>query len=99
MSKSKAKERETLKKEITTSNEDVVNHPRHYNFGRVETIDYIEDCIGKDGEINYCIGNCIKYISRANYKGNRKQDLEKARWYLDRAISVLSSESADKSCE
>ena len=34
---------------------------------------------------DFCIGNAIKYILRAPYKGNEKQDLEKAKWYLDRA--------------
>jgi hypothetical protein len=35
------------------------------------------------------LGNAVKYISRADHKGNRKQDLEKAKWYIDRAIAQL----------
>ena len=68
---------------------DMVNHPPHYNFGRVETIDYIEDCIGKDGLVGYCIGNALKYVSRARYKGKTVEDMKKAVWYLNRAIDTL----------
>ena len=71
---------------------DMVNHPPHYNFGRVETIDYIEDCIGSQGLADYCIGNVLKYLSRAKYKGKCKEDLEKAEWYLHRAIETYTYE-------
>ena len=60
---------------------DVVNHPEHYKVGGVETIDFIEA-----KKLDYNLGNAVKYISRADYKGNRIQDLQKARWYIDRAI-------------
>ena len=68
---------------------DSVNHPAHYNYGNVEVIDYIRDCIGIQGEYYFCIGNCIKYISRAEYKNNKLQDLMKCKWYLTRAIEDL----------
>ena len=61
---------------------DPVNHPTHYKVGGMETIDFIE---AKD--LSYHLGNAVKYISRADHKGNRKQDLEKAKWYIDRAIA------------
>lgn len=67
---------------------DNVNHPPHYNFGRVETIDYIEDCIGETGEIDYCLGNALKYLSRARYKGKMIEDIKKAIWYLNRIVMV-----------
>lgn len=60
---------------------DPVNHPAHYKVGGIETIDFIEA-----KELGYHLGNVVKYITRADHKSNRKQDLEKARWYLDRAI-------------
>ena len=50
----------------------------------METIDFIE---AKD--LSYHLGNAVKYISRADHKGDRKQDLEKAKWYLERAIAQL----------
>ena len=63
---------------------DPVNHPSHYKTGGIETIDFIEA-----KELNYNMGNAVKYISRAEYKGNKKQDLEKAVWYLNREIGRL----------
>lgn len=59
-----------------------VNHPPHYKVGGIETIDFIEA-----KGLDYNLGNVVKYVTRAEYKGNKLQDLEKARWYLDRAIS------------
>ncbi len=63
---------------------DPVNHPAHYKVGGIETIDFIEA-----KKLNYNMGNAVKYISRADHKGNKKQDLEKAKWYIDREISRL----------
>lgn len=63
---------------------DPVNHPAHYKTGGIETIDFIEA-----KELNYNLGNVVKYITRADHKGNRKQDLEKAAWYLAREISKM----------
>lgn len=66
--------------------QDVVNKPKHYTYGDIEVIDYIEQ-VTKDykPELAFSIGNAIKYISRANHK-NGKEDLDKARWYLNRAF-------------
>lgn len=63
---------------------DPVNHPSHYKTGGIETIDFIEA-----KNLNYNMGNAVKYISRAEHKGNKKQDLEKAVWYLNREIGRL----------
>ena len=63
---------------------DPVNHPAHYKVGGIETIDFIEA-----KSLGYNLGNAVKYISRAQFKGKHKEDLEKAKWYLDRAISKL----------
>ncbi|WP_187759494.1 DUF3310 domain-containing protein [Staphylococcus epidermidis] len=66
--------------------DDKVNHPTHYTYGDIEVIDFIEQ-VTKDykPELAFAIGNAIKYISRANRK-NGKEDLDKARWYLNRAF-------------
>lgn len=63
---------------------DNVNHPPHYKTGGIEVIDYIEA-----KNLSYHLGNVVKYISRADHKGNKLEDLKKARWYLDRAISAV----------
>lgn len=62
---------------------DPVNHPRHYTTGKIETIDYI-DAKG----FNYCLGNAIKYVSRAPHKGKYVEDLKKAIWYINHAIKL-----------
>ena len=63
--------------------DDLVNHPKHYKYGGVETIDFIES-----KGLGYHLGNVVKYISRAGMKGTNTglEDLRKAQWYLSRAI-------------
>jgi hypothetical protein len=63
---------------------DRINSPVHYTFGGIETIDFIEA-----KSLPYHLGNVIKYITRADKKGNKKEDLLKAQWYLNRAITNL----------
>ena len=70
---------------------DPVNHPAHYKVGGIETIDFIEA-----KRFNYNMGNAVKYIARADYKGNRKQDLEKAIWYLQREIGQTKNDTSTK---
>lgn len=61
---------------------DKVNHPNHYTYGKHEVIDIIEDW-----KMNYHLGNAIKYIARCERKGNKKQDLETAIWYIKRELA------------
>ena len=67
----------------------VVNHPGHYTEG-IETIKYIESW-----GLNFSRGNAIKYITRAGKKIKSKEleDLEKAKWYIDREIRRLKNEA------
>jgi hypothetical protein len=60
---------------------DNVNHPAHYKAGGIETIDFIEA-----KSLNYHLGNVVKYITRADHKGDRLENLKKAQWYLNREI-------------
>ena len=70
-----------VKEEVVKT--DMVNHPPHYTVGGIETIDFIE---AKD--LNYRLGNVIKYIVRSGKKDSDPlQDLQKARWYLNREIA------------
>jgi hypothetical protein len=61
---------------------DLVNQPPHYTTGGIETIDFIEA-----KKLNYNLGNVIKYLTRADHKGNKLEDLRKAQWYLTREIN------------
>lgn len=69
---------------VTPKEEDVINHPSHYTRGNIEVIDFIED-----QQLPYHLGNVIKYIARAGHKGDKLEDLKKARWYLDRYIKEV----------
>jgi hypothetical protein len=61
---------------------EAVNHPPHYQANGIEVIDIIENF-----ELNFNLGNTIKYVLRAGKKGNKKEDLEKAVWYLKRELN------------
>lgn len=58
-----------------------VHHPKHYNVGAVEVIDAIEAW-----DLNFNLGNAVKYIARADHKGKPIEDLHKALWYIKREI-------------
>lgn len=78
----------SVKSYNTKNINDPVNHPSHYQLhGGMEVIDIIE-AVTWDLPSNeaYAIGNAIKYICRYRNKGKPVQDLEKAKWYLNRAI-------------
>lgn len=67
-----------------------VTHPSHYNAGKIEVIEFIED-----QKMNFSRGNAIKYIARAGKKGGTLEkeieDLEKAVFYIDREIELLKA--------
>ncbi len=62
-------------------------HSNHYKMLSIEPIDVIEDW-----GLDFNLGNAVKYIGRANHKGSKRQDLEKAIYYLNRAVSRLGAE-------
>ena len=62
---------------------ELVDHPDHYNKG-IEVIDFIESC-----DMDFNTGNAIKYLSRHKYKGKPIEDLNKAKWYIERLIQNL----------
>ena len=65
---------------------DIVNHPSHYTSGAIECIDAIEAAVeGLEPQEAICVANVLKYVWRFKRK-NGKQDLLKAKWYLDRLI-------------
>ena len=74
--------KDALVAQLAPIEQDMVNHPAHYKTGGIETIDFIEA-----KELNYNMGNAVKYISRADHKSDKKQDLEKAVWYLNRELN------------
>ena len=69
-----------------TSEPDLVNHPPHYGSHPSGI-----ECIQVTEHFNFNIGNAIKYLWRADEKGNALQDLEKAKWYVEREIQRRKS--------
>ena len=67
----------------------VTKTPAHYTRGNIEVWDFI-----RDQQLNYHLGNAIKYICRAGYKGSKREDLEKAIHYLENELkhSALQSD-------
>lgn len=68
---------------------EAVDHPPHYNAhpSGVECIDVVE-------HMGFNLGNAIKYIWRADEKGRALEDLQKARWYLDRELARRTGTTA-----
>lgn len=70
-----------------------VTNPPHYTKGRThETLFVIEDW-----DLDYHLGNVVKYISRAGRKGSVLEDLGKAKFYLDRRIEIERAKTNGKS--
>lgn len=64
-----------------------VDHPAHYNQGKFEVIDVIDDW-----KLGFCLGNAVKYIARAGHKDkNPVEDLNKAIWYIQHEIKLIEA--------
>jgi len=72
---------------------DMVNSPPHYNQTGIECIHAISAATG-DGYKHYLQGNIMKYLWRFDYKAKPVEDLEKARWYLDRLIEEVMADAS-----
>ena len=75
--------------------EDVVNHPPHYNNGKIECIEAIEAMLTHEEFIGYLRGNSLKYRWRFRYK-NGIQDLDKADWYENKLKQILKERSTNE---
>ena len=74
---------------------DPVNNPSHYNYGKFEVIDILEQAVSRapdpvKGSLQYQV---LKYMLRIWDKQNPLQDAQKSRWYLNRLIDNLEAES------
>jgi hypothetical protein len=67
---------------------DMINHAPHYEVGGLEPIDMIEA-----KQLGFHLGNALKYICRCQFKGDRKTDIEKAIWYLERYLETIKTEA------
>lgn len=71
--------------------EEKVNHPSHYNFTKMETLDIIDNFSTHEEYVGFLKGNVIKYLHRYSHK-NGMEDLRKASWYLNKLIEVEGSQ-------
>ena len=69
-----------------------VNHPKHYG-GKENPYEAIK--VIEAWELGFCLGNVVKYLSRAGKKDPAKEleDLKKAQWYLARQIHFLENKN------
>lgn len=65
-------------------------HPAHYNVGKIEVIDAINEW-----QLDFNLGNVVKYVARAGHKdaGTKIEDLEKAVFYLQDSIARLQEKT------
>lgn len=66
---------------------DPVNHPSHYETGKFECIEIMEEVFGTEAVKDFCICNAFKYLYRHKRK-NGIEDLKKAVWYLNKVIGL-----------
>ena len=76
-------------KDVTS---DPIN-PSHYKEGNLEVWQAQLIALGKEGYIDYCLGNVIKYVSRHKKKGHPKEDLCKGLWFLEKACGLIDDDS------
>lgn len=67
---------------------DNVNHPKHYTSHPSGV-----ECIDVTQHMNFCLGNAVKYIWRADLKWDAIEDLKKAKWYIEKEIERRSKEA------
>ena len=74
--------------EIDSKN-DIVNHPGHYETGKFECIEVMQEALGTDAVKDFCICNAFKYLYRHKRK-NGLEDVKKAKWYIDKFLDLCS---------
>ncbi len=76
---------------------DVVNHPSHYETGKFECIEVMEEVLGVEAVLDFCKANAFKYIYRhQSQRKNGDEDLRKAQWYLNRYFEIKEQVEKEK---
>lgn len=74
------------------SREDIINHPQHYKVGGYEAKDIIKAKLTPEEWRGFLKGNVLKYMMRANYKGQHNDDCGKAHWYATELTYAIQDE-------
>ena len=85
-------DRKALEDIINEDKQDMIN-PSHYKKGGIEAIDYMKAKSTPEEFKGHLRLTALKYLSRYGQKDNELQELEKAKWYLDRLIQELKNEN------
>ena len=72
---------------------EMVNHPAHYANGKIEAIDAMESAFGEEDITKFCVISAFKYLWRSYEKGSQVEDLQKAAWYINKALALLAKKS------
>lgn len=75
---------------MSKQDNDLVNHPSHYETGQFECIDVMREALGDEVVKGFCLGNAFKYLYRQKRK-NGLEDVKKSKWYLDKYIELYGS--------
>lgn len=79
---------------FTASGHDPVNNPDHYTAGGIECIDYLRAKLTPEQFKGFCLGNAMKYLSRAGKKDNEREQYKKAEWYIRKLIDAAEKPPA-----
>jgi len=83
---------ESIRRELVKEGVDIVNHPGHYETGKFECIEVMQEALGMDAVKDFCICNAFKYLYRHKRK-NGLEDIKKAKWYIDKYLELSEEES------
>ena len=82
---------EKIRQELAKQGVDIVNHPGHYETGKFECIEVMQEALGIDAVKDFCICNAFKYLYRHKRK-NGLEDIKKAQWYIDKFLELSKEE-------
>lgn len=72
-----------------SAEKDSINHPSHYETGKFECIDVMQESLGLEDTKGFCLGNAFKYLYRCRKKHETPvEDVKKAIWYLGKFLEL-----------
>lgn len=83
--------------EVKPPKQDNVNHPSHYETGKFECIEVMQEAIGVEDVKGFCICNAFKYIYRCCHKHKSPlEDVKKAIWYLNKFVELEEQDESKR---
>ena len=85
--------KELFPEQYTDVTNDPVNHPSHYETGKFECIEVMQEVFGVEAVKNFCLCNAFKYLYRTNRK-NGLEDVKKCQWYVNKYLEIVRNEES-----